>query len=75
MFAFIFLQTICYSCLPNAKDEDGLIALELKHNVTNVKQNQQQFVESLNKLLGNKPTLVVCIEQVREIPGNRYAFI
>ena len=57
--------------MPNAKDSEGLIALDLKHKLDFVKANQQQLVESLHKILGSKPTLVVCVDGVRELPENK----
>ena len=57
--------------MPNAKDSDGLIALELKHKLDVVKTNQQQLVESIHKALGSKPTLVVCVDGVRELPEDK----
>ena len=64
-------KTIGYSCLPNAKDSDGLIALDLKHKIDYVKTNQQQLVENLHKILGGSPTLVVCVDGVRELPEDK----
>lgn len=69
------LQTIGYSCLPNAKDSDGLIALDLKHKIDYVKTNQQQLVESLHKILGGSSTLVVCVDGVRELPEDKWVLL
>ncbi|XP_065059226.1 nuclear pore complex protein Nup54-like isoform X2 [Rhopilema esculentum] len=68
---FCRFKTIGYSCLPNAKDSEGLVALDLKHKLEFVKTNQQQLVESLHKVLGSKPTLVVCVDGVRELPEDK----
>jgi len=68
---FCRFKAIGYSCLPNAKDSDGLIGLDLKHSIDFVNANQQQLVESLHKILGASPTLLVCVDGVRELPENR----
>eukprot|EP00794_Sanderia_malayensis_P007093 gene7093-7895_t len=68
---FCRFKSIGYSCLPNAKNSDGLVALDLKHKIDYVKNNQQQLVESLHKVLGSKPTLVVCVDGVKELPDEK----
>lgn len=68
---FSRFKTIGYSCLPSAQDSDGFISFDLKHKEDYVKQNQQQFVEAISKILGNKPTLSVCVDGVRSLPGDK----
>ena len=67
----LFFQSIGYSCLPTAKDSDGFVSLDLSHKENYVKDNQQQFVEAIHKLLGSKPTLSVCVDGVRCLPGDK----
>jgi len=68
---FSRFKTIGYSCLPSAKDSDGFVSFDLKHKEDYVKTNQQQFVESISKIMGNKPTFSVCVDGLRSLPGDR----
>jgi len=68
---FSRFKAIGYSCLPTARDSDGYVSLDLKHEESYVKQHQQQFVEEISKILGSKPTLSVCVDGVRSLPGKK----
>lgn len=68
---FSRFKSIGYSCLPSAKDSEGFISLDLKHKESYVKDNQTQLVEELHKVLGSKPTLSVCVDGVRNLPGDK----
>ena len=68
---FSRFKAIGYSCLPSAKDSDGFVSLDLKHKESYLKDHQQQFVEELHKVLGSKPTLSVCVDGVRSLPGDK----
>jgi len=68
---FCRFMAIGYSCLPSAKDSDGFVAIDLKHKESYVKENQQQFVEAIQKILGSKPTLSICVDGVRSLPGDK----
>ncbi|XP_070552255.1 nuclear pore complex protein Nup54-like [Ptychodera flava] len=68
---FCRFKTVGYSCKPTSKNEDGLVALVIKRKASEIKQQQQQLVDSLFRILGSKPTLSVCVEGVRALPDDK----
>eukprot|EP00058_Branchiostoma_floridae_P001530 XP_002587018.1 hypothetical protein BRAFLDRAFT_103834 [Branchiostoma floridae] len=53
------------------RDEDGLVALDFNKKDQDVRNAQQQLVETLHKILGSKPTHSVNVESVRPLPGDK----
>ncbi|PIK51041.1 putative nuclear pore complex protein [Apostichopus japonicus] len=49
----------------------GLVVLVLNKSEADVRNNQQQLVDSLFRVLGGKPTLSVCVEDVKSVPVNK----
>ncbi|KAI8510638.1 Nuclear pore complex protein Nup54, partial [Branchiostoma belcheri] len=68
---FCRFKAVGYSCIPSARDEDGLVALDFNKKDQDVRNAQQQLVESLHKILGSKPTHSVNVETVRPLPGDK----
>lgn len=68
---FSRFKSIGYSCLPSSKDSEGFVSLDFKHKESYVKENQTQLVEELHKVLGSKPTHSVCVDGVRNLPGDK----
>nr|XP_055036974.1 nucleoporin p54 isoform X2 [Misgurnus anguillicaudatus] len=68
---FCRFKAVGYSCVPEMKDEDGLVALTLCKKEMDVRSQQQQLVESLHKLLGGNQTLSVNVEGVRALPDDQ----
>ncbi|XP_042567481.1 nuclear pore complex protein Nup54-like, partial [Cyprinus carpio] len=68
-------QAVGYSCVPDVKDEDGLVALALNKmgDEADVRSQQQQLVETMHKVLGGNPTLSV--EGVRALPDDQTEMI
>lgn len=64
-------QAVGFSCIPSSKDEDGLVALALNKKEVDVRNQQQQLVESLHKVLGGNPTLSVNVEGVKALPDDQ----
>ncbi|XP_066430497.1 nucleoporin p54 [Eleutherodactylus coqui] len=60
-----------FSCIPNNKDEDGLVELVFNKKETDIRAQQQQLVESLHKILGGHQTLTVNVEGVKTIPDDQ----
>lgn len=58
--------------MPNNKDEDGLVALVLCKKEAEIRNQQQQLVESLHKILGSNQTLSVNVEGVKTMPDDQY---
>ncbi|XP_021324436.1 nucleoporin p54 isoform X5 [Danio rerio] len=68
---FCRFKAVGYSCVPDVRDEDGLLALALGKREADVRLQQQQLVESLHKLLGGAHTLSVNVEGVRALPDDQ----
>ncbi|KAG8134296.1 hypothetical protein E2320_007418 [Naja naja] len=68
---FCRFKAVGYSCMPNNKDEDGLVALVFNKKETEIRGQQQQLVESLHKILGSNQTLTVNVEGVKTMPDDQ----
>ncbi|XP_071500029.1 nucleoporin p54-like [Diadema antillarum] len=68
---FCRFKTVGYSVKPTAKSEDGLVVLHFNKKHTEIRASQQQMVDSLYRILGSKPTLSVCVEDVRPLPNDK----
>ncbi|ETE63382.1 Nucleoporin p54, partial [Ophiophagus hannah] len=68
---FCRFKAVGYSCMPNNKDEDGLVALVFNKKETEIRGQQQQLVESLHKILGSNQTLSVNVEGVKTMPDDQ----
>uniref|UniRef100_A0A9J7XY44 54 kDa nucleoporin n=1 Tax=Cyprinus carpio carpio TaxID=630221 RepID=A0A9J7XY44_CYPCA len=72
---FCRFKAVGYSCVPDVKDEDGLVALALNKKEADVRSQQQQLVETMHKVLGGNPTLSVNVEGVRALPDDQTEMI
>nr|XP_004472637.1 nucleoporin p54 isoform X1 [Dasypus novemcinctus] len=68
---FCRFKAVGYSCMPNNKDEDGLVVLVFNKKETDIRSQQQQLVESLHKVLGGNQTLSVNIEGIKTLPDDQ----
>ncbi|XP_022079496.1 nuclear pore complex protein Nup54-like [Acanthaster planci] len=68
---FCRFKTVGYSVKPTSKDEDGLVILHFKKKEEEIRSLQQQLVDALFKILGSKPTLSVCVEDVKQLPDDK----
>ncbi|KAK7896512.1 hypothetical protein WMY93_021837 [Mugilogobius chulae] len=68
---FCRFKAVGYSCIPVTKDEDGLVLLVLNKKEVDVRAQQQQLVESLQKILGNNQMLSVNVEGVKSLPDDQ----
>ncbi|XP_038054996.1 nuclear pore complex protein Nup54-like [Patiria miniata] len=68
---FCRFKTVGYSVKPSSKDEDGLVILHFKKKEEEIRSLQQQLVDALFKILGSKPTLSVCVEDVKQLPDDK----
>ena len=57
--------------MPSTRNRDGLVAIIFSKKLSEVQANQQLLVDSLQKLLGSKPTLSVCVDNVKELPDSK----
>ncbi|XP_056146661.1 nucleoporin p54 isoform X2 [Lampris incognitus] len=68
---FCRFKAVGYSCIPRSKDEDGLVALVLNKKEADVRAQQQQLVESLQKVLGSNQTSTVNVDGVKILPNDQ----
>ncbi|XP_010866750.4 nucleoporin p54 isoform X1 [Esox lucius] len=68
---FCRFKAVGYSCIPGSKDEDGLVVLALNKKEADIRNQQQQLVESLHKVLGGNQTLTVNVEGVKALPDDQ----
>lgn len=68
---FCRFKAVGYSCIPAAKDEDGLVALVINKKEPDVRSQQQQLVESLHKFLGSNQMLAVNVDGVKALPDEQ----
>lgn len=66
-----FSKVIGYNQLPTASNTDGFVSIQIKKKENDVRQQQQALVEVLHKVLGSKPTVMVCVEGVKPLPDDR----
>ncbi|KAA0719640.1 Nucleoporin p54 54 kDa nucleoporin [Triplophysa tibetana] len=69
---FCRFKAVGYSCVPETKDEDGLVALALSKKESDVRSQQQHLVESLHKVLGGNQMISVNVEGVRALPDDHF---
>ncbi|XP_062867846.1 nucleoporin p54 isoform X1 [Trichomycterus rosablanca] len=68
---FCRFKAVGFSCVPSSKDEDGLVVLALGRKEADVRAQQQHLVDSLHKILGSNPTLMVNVEGVKAMPDDQ----
>ncbi|XP_075462822.1 nucleoporin p54 isoform X3 [Ascaphus truei] len=68
---FCRFKAVGFNCIPNNKEEDGLVALVFNRKEAIIRGQQQQLVESLHKLLGGNQTLTVNVEGVKMMPDDQ----
>ncbi|XP_028397776.1 nucleoporin p54-like [Dendronephthya gigantea] len=68
---FCRFKSVGYSCKPSEPDSAGLVALTINKKQQDVKTHQQQLVEALQKLFGNKPNIVVFVEGLKPLPEDK----
>ncbi|XP_068044319.1 nucleoporin p54 isoform X2 [Anomalospiza imberbis] len=68
---FCRFKAVGYSLMPNNKDEDGLVVLVFNRKEADIRNQQQQLVESLHKILGGNQTLTVNVEGVKTMPDDQ----
>ncbi|XP_069482412.1 nucleoporin p54 isoform X2 [Ambystoma mexicanum] len=68
---FCRFKAVGYSCIPNNKDEDGLLVLLFNKKEADIRSQQQQLVESLHRVLGGNQTLCVNVDGVKTMPDDQ----
>ena len=57
--------------MPSTRNRDGIVAVIFSKKLADVQANQQNIVDSLQKILGSKPNLSVCVDNVKELPDDK----
>ncbi|XP_077518064.1 nuclear pore complex protein Nup54 [Amblyomma americanum] len=68
---FCRFKAIGYSRLPEAKVEDGLVALLFQKKLEEVQLMQSQLIEVLGRVLGSKPNLAVCVDGLKSLAPDK----
>nr|XP_002127610.1 nucleoporin p54-like isoform X2 [Ciona intestinalis] len=69
---FCRFKAVGYSCLPSAKDEDGLISLVCGKKEKEMQEvGKEKIREAIHKILGSNQSISVQIDSMREIPDNK----
>jgi len=63
------LQTVGYNVMPGTRNEDGLVALTIDWKMSEVCDNQQGIVDTLQRIIvsNNQQNAFVCIDGIRPL--------
>ncbi|KFB44965.1 AGAP006031-PA-like protein [Anopheles sinensis] len=64
-------KTMGYSKLPGKENKAGLVGLTINKTVDQIKEQQQQFIASMNQVLGNKPNITIVVDNVKSISDSK----
>ncbi len=68
-FCTLYIQTICYSCLPCSKNEDGLVGLQFKKPDTDLIAQKESLQQSIQTVINNSAVQVI-IDSIKMLPDN-----
>ncbi|KAK6976785.1 nucleoporin p54 [Biomphalaria glabrata] len=68
---FCRFKALGYHLIPKGSNELGQVILVFSRREEEVSSLQQQIVDTLQKILGSKPTLSVCVEGIRPLPDDK----
>ncbi|XP_052894560.1 probable nucleoporin Nup54 isoform X1 [Anopheles moucheti] len=68
-------KTMGYSKLPGKDNKTGLVGLTVNKTVAQIKEQQQQFINSMNQIFGNKPNITIVVENVKSINDSKVQVI
>uniref|UniRef100_A0A182XM25 Nucleoporin Nup54 alpha-helical domain-containing protein n=1 Tax=Anopheles quadriannulatus TaxID=34691 RepID=A0A182XM25_ANOQN len=68
-------KTMGYSKLPGRDNKTGLVGLTINKTVAQIKEQQQQFIASMNQIFGNKPNITIVVENVKSINDTKVQVI
>ena len=64
----LHFQAVGYNCLPSVQNEDGLVALTFDRKMSEVCDNQQAIVDTLQRIaINNQPTATICVEGTKPL--------
>ncbi|CAO1315005.1 unnamed protein product [Diamesa hyperborea] len=68
-------KSMGYNRLPGKDNKMGLVSLKLNKAMAQVKDQQQQIINSLNQIFGNKPNLAITIDSVKSLSDTKSQII
>ncbi|XP_053687368.1 probable nucleoporin Nup54 [Sabethes cyaneus] len=60
-------KTMGYTKLPGKENKMGLVGLTTNKTAAQIKDQQQQFIASLNQVLGNKPNFAITVDGIKPV--------
>jgi len=63
-----------YNIMPMTRNEDGLVALTIERKMSEVCDNQQGIVDTLQRIIvsNNQMNTFVCVDGIRPLLDNKY---
>ncbi|KAH9496040.1 Nuclear pore complex protein Nup54 [Bulinus truncatus] len=68
---FCRFKALGYHLIPKGSNELGQVILVFGRREEDVTKAQQQIVDTLQRILGSKPTLSVCVEGIKPLPDDK----
>jgi len=68
---FCRFKAMGYSRMPESRDKDGLVYLQIDKKLEIVKAHQQEFLGELQNILGNQLNLMIKIDNLIELPEDK----
>ncbi|KAL1377089.1 hypothetical protein pipiens_016493 [Culex pipiens pipiens] len=68
-------KTMGYTKLPGKENKAGLVGLTTNKSAGQLKDQQQQFITSLNQIFGNKPNILINVESIKPVGDNKCQII
>lgn len=70
---FSFFKTVGYNVMPVTRNEDGFVALTIDRKMSEVCDNQQAIVDTLQRIIvtNNQANTFVCIDGIRPLLDNK----
>jgi nuclear pore complex protein Nup54 len=71
---YSFFKAVGYNCLPNARNEDGLVSLTFDRKMSEVCDNQQAVIDTLQRIVVPQPNNInaqICVEGMRPLIDNK----
>lgn len=68
-------KTMGYTKLPGKENKAGLVGLTANKTAGQMKDQQQQFITSLNQIFGNKPNIAINVDSIKAVGDNKCQII
>lgn len=68
-------KTMGYTKLPGKENKAGLVGLTTNKTAGQLKDQQQQFITSLNQIFGNKPNIAINVDSIKSVGESKCQII